>query len=151
MIFYLLKFSLSYYLFRLMYYNALQLLYISKNVINILQARCDAYSFESVRCTFPATEGVWYYEVLLLTPGVMQIGWALKHSKFLNHVRNIIILSNMLILSLVHMIIEFGVQSGEVGRLEFIKSFYIFYLSMFWFTLHISIRANKKKKDYAFY
>ncbi|CAH1389559.1 unnamed protein product [Nezara viridula] len=50
-----------------------------------LEARCDAYSFESVRCTFPATEGVWFYEVLLLTPGVMQIGWALKHSKFLNH------------------------------------------------------------------
>lgn len=50
-----------------------------------LEARCDAYSFESVRCTFPASEGVWYYEVLLLTPGVMQIGWALKHSKFLNH------------------------------------------------------------------
>ncbi|XP_014261528.1 RING finger and SPRY domain-containing protein 1 [Cimex lectularius] len=50
-----------------------------------LEARCDAYSFESVRCTFPVTEGVWYYEVTLLSPGVMQIGWATKLSKFLNH------------------------------------------------------------------
>jgi len=30
--------------------------------------------------------GVWYYEVILLTAGVMQIGWATKDSKFLNHV-----------------------------------------------------------------
>ena len=30
--------------------------------------------------------GVWYYEVTLLTAGVMQIGWATKDSKFLNHV-----------------------------------------------------------------
>ena len=26
-----------------------------------------------------------YYEVLLVTSGVMQIGWATKDSKFLNH------------------------------------------------------------------
>ena len=31
--------------------------------------------------------GVWYYEVTILTAGVMQIGWATKDSKFLNHVR----------------------------------------------------------------
>lgn len=50
-----------------------------------LEARCDASSFESVRCTFQVDSGVWYYEVLIITAGVMQIGWATKHSKFLNH------------------------------------------------------------------
>lgn len=51
-----------------------------------LEARCDAYSFESVRCTAQADKGVWYYEVCIITPGVMQIGWATKNSNFLNHV-----------------------------------------------------------------
>lgn len=50
-----------------------------------LIARCDASSFESVRCTFQADSGVWFYEVLIVTAGVMQIGWATKDSKFLNH------------------------------------------------------------------
>ncbi|XP_065172030.1 RING finger and SPRY domain-containing protein 1-like [Atheta coriaria] len=50
-----------------------------------LEARCDAYSFESVRCTAQADAGVWYYEVTIVTPGVMQIGWATKDSSFLNH------------------------------------------------------------------
>ncbi|CAH1119549.1 unnamed protein product [Phaedon cochleariae] len=50
-----------------------------------LEARCDAYSFESVRCTAQADQGVWYYEVCIITPGVMQIGWATKNSNFLNH------------------------------------------------------------------
>ncbi|XP_006812624.1 RING finger and SPRY domain-containing protein 1-like [Saccoglossus kowalevskii] len=52
---------------------------------NGLEARCDASSFESVRCTFCVNSGVWYYEVTIITPGVMQIGWATKESKFLNH------------------------------------------------------------------
>ncbi|CAH2324567.1 RING finger and SPRY domain-containing 1 [Pelobates cultripes] len=51
-----------------------------------LEARCDASSFESVRCTFCVDSGVWYYEVTVITSGVMQIGWATKDSKFLNHV-----------------------------------------------------------------
>jgi hypothetical protein len=51
-----------------------------------LQARCDACSFESVRCTFQVDKGVWYYETLIITTGVMQIGWATKDSTFLNHV-----------------------------------------------------------------
>lgn len=51
-----------------------------------LEARCDAYSFESVRCTAQADWGVWYYEVTIITPGVMQIGWATKNSNYLNHV-----------------------------------------------------------------
>lgn len=50
-----------------------------------LEARCDAYSFESVRCTFQVASGCWYYEVLIVTPGVMQIGWATKDSTFLSH------------------------------------------------------------------
>merc|ERR1719273_160422 len=50
-----------------------------------LEARCDASSFESVRCTFQVDFGCWFYEVLIITSGVMQIGWATKNSKFLNH------------------------------------------------------------------
>ncbi|XP_021960066.1 RING finger and SPRY domain-containing protein 1 [Folsomia candida] len=50
-----------------------------------LEARCDASSFESVRSTFQVDSGTWYYEVLIITEGVMQIGWATKASKFLNH------------------------------------------------------------------
>ena len=53
---------------------------------NGLIARCDCTSFESVRSTFGVDKGVWYYEVELYTAGVMQIGWATKDSKFLNHV-----------------------------------------------------------------
>ncbi|KAL0852252.1 hypothetical protein ABMA28_000465 [Loxostege sticticalis] len=51
---------------------------------NGLEARCDSYSFESVRCTFQVDEGCWYYESVIITPGVMQIGWATKNSHFLN-------------------------------------------------------------------
>lgn len=50
-----------------------------------LEARCDAYSFESVRCTASADDGAWYYEATIITPGVMQIGWATRKSSFLNH------------------------------------------------------------------
>ncbi|XP_076811056.1 RING finger and SPRY domain-containing protein 1-like [Clavelina lepadiformis] len=50
-----------------------------------LEARSDASSFESVRCTFSVDHGVWYYEVTIVTPGVMQIGWATKRSKFFNY------------------------------------------------------------------
>ncbi|VDN05693.1 unnamed protein product [Thelazia callipaeda] len=50
-----------------------------------LEARCDVPSFESVRCTFEASEGIWFYEALILTPGVMQIGFATKQSRFSNH------------------------------------------------------------------
>lgn len=52
---------------------------------NGLVARCDASSFESVRCTFQVDSGIWYYEALIVTSGVMQIGWATRESKFLNH------------------------------------------------------------------
>ncbi|XP_046843453.1 RING finger and SPRY domain-containing protein 1-like [Xenia sp. Carnegie-2017] len=52
---------------------------------NGLEARSDASSFESVRSTCSVTSGTWFYEVTLLTSGVMQIGWATKESKFLSH------------------------------------------------------------------
>ncbi|XP_047524393.1 RING finger and SPRY domain-containing protein 1-like isoform X1 [Pieris napi] len=51
---------------------------------NGLEARCDSYSFESVRCTFQVDDGCWYYEATVVTPGVMQIGWATKNSHFLS-------------------------------------------------------------------
>lgn len=50
-----------------------------------LMARCDAFSFESVRCTFCVNSGIWFYEATVITSGVMQIGWATKDSKFMNH------------------------------------------------------------------
>ncbi|XP_038216593.1 RING finger and SPRY domain-containing protein 1-like isoform X2 [Zerene cesonia] len=49
-----------------------------------LEARCDSYSFESVRCTFQVDDGCWYYEATVVTSGVMQIGWATKNSHFLS-------------------------------------------------------------------
>lgn len=52
---------------------------------NGCQARCDATSFESVRCTFQVDSGVWFYEATVITSGVMQIGLATKNSKFQNH------------------------------------------------------------------
>lgn len=49
-----------------------------------IEARCDEYTFESVRCTCQVDSGRWYYEALIITPGVMQIGWATKRSRFLS-------------------------------------------------------------------
>lgn len=49
-----------------------------------IEARCDEYTFESVRCTCQVDKGRWYYEALIVTPGVMQIGWATKKSRFLS-------------------------------------------------------------------
>lgn len=63
-----------------------EMLISTEPVCCVLQARCDASSFESVRCTFQVDTGVWYYEALIVTSGVMQIGWATKNSKFLNYV-----------------------------------------------------------------
>lgn len=35
-----------------------------------LEARCDSYSFESVRSTHAVTTGACYYEVLVITQGI---------------------------------------------------------------------------------
>ncbi len=53
---------------------------------NGLEARNDRLSFESVRSTYQVDHGVWFYEVTLLTNGIMQIGFATKSASFLNHV-----------------------------------------------------------------
>lgn len=50
-----------------------------------LAARNDTSRFESVRCTYAMTSGTYYYEVQLITAGVMQIGLATKQSRFLNY------------------------------------------------------------------
>ncbi|ORX95491.1 SPRY-domain-containing protein [Basidiobolus meristosporus CBS 931.73] len=47
-----------------------------------LEIRNDSTTFESVRGTMCAKEGTWYYEVQLLTAGIMQIGWATKYTAF---------------------------------------------------------------------
>lgn len=70
---------------------------------NGLKARCDASSFESVRCTFQVDQGVWYYEAVIVTPGIMQIGWATKHSKFLNYVISSSYFHNILQTSVIQM------------------------------------------------
>ncbi|ORY06956.1 SPRY-domain-containing protein [Basidiobolus meristosporus CBS 931.73] len=47
-----------------------------------LEVRNDSTSFESVRGTMCVSKGCWYYEVHIITAGIMQIGWATKHSLF---------------------------------------------------------------------
>ncbi|KAK9762029.1 hypothetical protein K7432_012615 [Basidiobolus ranarum] len=47
-----------------------------------LEVRNDSTSFESVRGTMCITQGSWFYEVQLVTSGIMQIGWATKQSIF---------------------------------------------------------------------
>jgi len=54
-----------------------------------LESRCDSEYFESVRSTGCAgfsgmDSGVWYYEVELVTDGIMQIGWATRDASLLN-------------------------------------------------------------------
>jgi hypothetical protein len=43
------------------------------------------YSKTIIRLNPVNNSGAWFYEVLLLSAGVMQIGWATKASKFLNY------------------------------------------------------------------
>lgn len=50
---------------------------------NCLEIRNDTFYLESARATASVDSGVWYYEVLLLTNGVMQIGWGTKKCLFL--------------------------------------------------------------------
>ena len=55
------------------------------------EARNDTLTFESVRSTIQVDQGVWFYEVTLLTNGIMQIGFATKSASFLNDVRIMLI------------------------------------------------------------
>ncbi|CAO3624027.1 unnamed protein product [Cunninghamella blakesleeana] len=49
---------------------------------NGLEIRNDRPHFESIRATECVKQGRWYYEVLLVTAGIMQIGWCTKRCKF---------------------------------------------------------------------
>ena len=51
-----------------------------------LEARNDEMTFESVRSTMSVTQGKWYYEVTVLTSGIMQIGWATRDCEYLSEV-----------------------------------------------------------------
>ncbi|KAJ6221259.1 hypothetical protein RDWZM_007071 [Blomia tropicalis] len=52
---------------------------------NGLSARCDTSTFECVRSTCSVSSGIYYYEAIVLTSGIMQIGWATKSTNFMNH------------------------------------------------------------------
>ncbi len=43
--------------------------------INLMEARCTGNAFSTVRGNCSVTKGRWYFEVTLLTQGLMQIGW----------------------------------------------------------------------------
>ncbi|RUP46353.1 hypothetical protein BC936DRAFT_147058 [Jimgerdemannia flammicorona] len=47
-----------------------------------LEIRNDHSTFESIRATMSVMSGKWYYEVTLLTGGIMQIGWATRRCRF---------------------------------------------------------------------
>ncbi|KAF8933880.1 RING finger and SPRY domain-containing protein 1 [Dissophora ornata] len=47
-----------------------------------LSIRNDGSSLESIRATKSVSQGKWYYEVTLVTAGIMQLGWATIHSQF---------------------------------------------------------------------
>ena len=48
-----------------------------------LTARNDSWGFESARSTVPAHgSGVWYYEVVILSKGIVQVGWAKEACRF---------------------------------------------------------------------
>lgn len=47
-----------------------------------LSIRNDGSTFESIRATKSVSQGKWYYEVTLVTAGIMQIGWASVHCQF---------------------------------------------------------------------
>ena len=47
-----------------------------------LSIRNDGSTLESIRATKSVSQGKWYYEVTLVTAGIMQLGWATIHSQF---------------------------------------------------------------------
>ncbi|CAO3588152.1 unnamed protein product [Absidia cylindrospora] len=50
--------------------------------INGLELRNDRPHFESIRATSSVKTGKWYYETLLLSSGIMQLGWATSRCRF---------------------------------------------------------------------
>jgi hypothetical protein len=59
---------------------------LKKNHLKYEKARNDSLTFESVRSTVQVDSGVWFYEITLLTNGIMQIGFAAREASFLNDV-----------------------------------------------------------------
>lgn len=51
-------------------------------IYNTMQLRNDRPHFESIRATTGVKTGKWYYETLLLTNGIMQLGWATHRCRF---------------------------------------------------------------------
>ncbi|ORX43034.1 hypothetical protein DM01DRAFT_1411716 [Hesseltinella vesiculosa] len=49
---------------------------------NGLELRNDRPHFESIRGTASVKTGKWYYETLLLSSGIMQLGWATSRCRF---------------------------------------------------------------------
>ncbi|KAI8074589.1 hypothetical protein BC940DRAFT_315194 [Gongronella butleri] len=49
---------------------------------NGLEIRNDRPHFESIRATTCVKQGKWYYEVLLVSDGIMQIGWCTSRCRF---------------------------------------------------------------------
>ncbi|CAO3642635.1 unnamed protein product [Cunninghamella echinulata] len=47
-----------------------------------LELRNDRPHFESIRATASVKTGKWYYEALLLSSGIMQLGWATSKCRF---------------------------------------------------------------------
>ncbi|CAO3613098.1 unnamed protein product [Cunninghamella blakesleeana] len=47
-----------------------------------LELRNDRPHFESIRATASVKTGKWYYETLLLSSGIMQLGWATSRCRF---------------------------------------------------------------------
>lgn len=48
-----------------------------------LTARNDSWGFESARSTVPAHgQGLWYYEAVILSKGIVQVGWARESCQF---------------------------------------------------------------------
>lgn len=50
---------------------------------NYLEMRNDTFFLESARANTCVESGIWYYEVLLLTDGVIQVGWGTSKCLFL--------------------------------------------------------------------
>ena len=80
--------------------------------------------FSECTATVHFISGVWYYEVTLLTAGVMQIGWATKDSKFLNHVSYQLTENNLLELEGTQQILCRGQGFESCTSLNFFQAFF---------------------------
>lgn len=48
-----------------------------------LEIRCDGPWYNTASSSVRVSEGVWYYEVTIMTSGLMQIGWGSSNSQYL--------------------------------------------------------------------